>query len=167
MEALEGTPLSWEDMRNEELNKYYVPFLYFVKEGDDLEQLAQIFRLSTHHIMAWNELTSPDLRPGQPLIIYHIKEVKRYLPEQALPSPSLPSPTPVPAQTTEPELGTTPLSEPFVKGKYLCYRSNGLETLAEIIRRVDGVSLQDIIELNHIQPDNIPEPGEVIRLKKL
>ena len=167
MEALEGIPVSWDDMRNPDLDKFYLRSIYIVNEGEKLLQLAQVFQVTIHNLMAWNEMATPEIYPGQELIIYHIKDVKRYLPEAILPSPSLPGLVPQPAQSEDPSLATTPLSEPFTKGKYLCYRSNGLETLHEIMQHVGNISLQDLIEFNDINPSNIPKPGQVIKLKRL
>jgi membrane-bound lytic murein transglycosylase D len=165
--ALEGVPISWEEIRHHDLEKFYTPSVYIVQEGDQLEHIARLFQTSTHNLMAWNKLNTPDIEPGQELTVYHIKNVKRYIPESILPAPSLPSLPPMPVEAAAPALSTTPLSEPFVRGRYLCYRLNGLETLPQILRHVEGISLQDLIELNRISPHNLPKPGSVIRLKRL
>ena len=167
MTALEGTPVSWADMQNKDLDKHYLQSIYIVNEGDQLDRLAQFFQVTTHNLIAWNQMTGPEITPGQELIVYRIKEVTRYLPEAILPAPLLPPIALQPAQTADPVLGTTPLSEPFVKGKFLCYRSNGLETLSDILLHVSDVSLQDIIELNSINTENRPKPGTIIKLRKL
>lgn len=168
MTALEGAPVSWEDMQNKDLDKHYIRSIYIVNEGDQLDRLAQVFQVTTHNLMAWNEMVSPEIVPGQEIVVFHIRDVKRYLPETIMPAPLLPAVTPQPAQTVGPSLGTTtPLSEPFVRGKFLCYRANGLETLRDIMHHVPDVSLQDIIEFNNISPANLPKPGSIIKLRKL
>ncbi|MBK7409251.1 MAG: transglycosylase SLT domain-containing protein [Saprospirales bacterium] len=167
MEALEGIPVSWDDMRNPDLDKFYLRSIYIVNEGETIEKLAQVFQVPIHNLMAWNEMATPEIQPGQELVVYHIKDVKRYLPEAILPTPSIPALAPQPAQSADPNLATTPLTKPFAKGRYLCYRSNGLETLHEIMQHVGDISLQDILELNNINPNNRPKPGDVIKLKKM
>jgi len=167
LEALEGVPVSWEQAVNADLDKYYLRSIYVVNEGDNLEGLANLFQVTPLNLMAWNNLARPEIAPGQELTVYHIKSVKRYLPESVKPAPTLPTLAPKPAQQADPELGVTSLSEPFVRGKFLCYRLSGLETLPQIVRHVENVSLEEIIELNNITPASMPKPGTVIRLKKL
>lgn len=167
MAALEGAPISWDDARNLNQDQYYLRSIYVVNEGDKLEDLARLFQVTVLNLMAWNHLARPEILPGQELTVFHIKAVKRYLPETVMPAPVLPSLPPKPALSEGPALGVTPLSEPFVKGKYLCYRLNGMETLSQIIEHVEVASLQDIIELNNISHGAMPKPGTVIKLKKL
>lgn len=167
LEALEGTPISWEDARNPDLDQYYLRSIYVVQEGETLEQIAALFKVAPHNLIAWNKMAGQAVRPGQELQVYHIKGVKRYLPETVLPAPNIPSLLPKPADKTMPALEVKSLSEPFVKGKYLCYRLNGMETLSQIIQHIDGLSLEKIIEYNDIRPGKMPKPGTVIKLKKL
>jgi membrane-bound lytic murein transglycosylase D len=166
--ALEGVPLSWEEALSQNLDHYYQRSVYIVQEGENLEGLARLFQISPLSLMAWNDLGRPEIYPGQELAIYHIKNVKRYLPETIAPAPALPTMPPSKAQTAPASVGTkTPLSSPFRKGKYLCYRFNGLETLSQIADNVAEVSLKDILELNKIRPDKMPKAGEVIKLRRL
>lgn len=165
--ALEGTPISWEDARNPDLDQYYLRSIYVVREGETLEQIAGLFKVTSHNLMAWNNMPNQDIRPGQELTVFHIKNVKRYLPETVLPAPTIPALLPKPAEKEMPRLEIETLSEPFVKGKFLCYRLTGMETLSQIIRHIDGLSLEKIIEYNSIRPGKMPRPGTVIKLKKL
>jgi membrane-bound lytic murein transglycosylase D len=165
--ALEGTPISWEDARNPDLDQFYLRSIYVVQEGETLEQIATLFKVTPHNLMAWNNMPAQDIRPGQELTVFHIKNVKRYLPETVLPAPNIPTLQPKPAEKEMPQLEVQSLSEPFVKGKFLCYRLTGMETLSQIIRHVDGLSLEKIIEYNNIRPGKMPRPGTVIKLKRL
>lgn len=167
MEALAGVPITWDEARSINMDQYYLRSIYVVNEGDHLEGLARLFQVTMLNLMAWNNLARPEIVPGQELTVYHIKSVKRYLPEKVMPAPAIPALAPKPAITKGPALDVTPLSSPFPKGKFLCYRLNGLETLPQVIDHVDDVSLEEILELNNITPGSMPKPGAVIKLKRL
>lgn len=167
MSTLDGTPISWDDARNPDLDQYYLRSIYVVQDGDNLEHIATLFQVASHNLMAWNRMPTMDITPGQELTVYHIKGVVRYLPETVLPAPSIPTLAPQPAEKQNPSLASTPIATPFVRGKYLCYRLNGLETLSQLVQQIENISLQDIIELNNIRPGNIPKPGSVIKLRRI
>lgn len=57
----------------------YIKSSYVVLEGETLRSIAQNLKVSVHQIRAWNKLKGNDITPGQTLIVFTPKKIKRLI----------------------------------------------------------------------------------------
>lgn len=68
---IEGREKSYRDNAGQDMIKSS----YTVVIGDQLENLAQLFKCTTRQIQRWNQLPTPNIIPGQTLVLYFPKTV--------------------------------------------------------------------------------------------
>jgi membrane-bound lytic murein transglycosylase D len=152
---------------------------YKVEMGDKIDDVAAAFRCSTEDILQWNRLTSSQLRYGQELIIYMDKTIMQ--PITALDPIPMANAIPVLEKQTE-EVRLEPVALPVLeKGRsakkkkrrakkskrerYVKHKIKRGESLYTIAAQYEGVSINDIIELNSIDSAEAVRPGKKIKIK--
>ena len=154
---------------------------YNVKHGDDVESLAKCFYCEEADIMRWNKLTSRKLREGQSLIVFISKDAIKRTPElKPLPL------TLVKPKTTkiQEEIDWKPIALPSSqegasarkkssrskrskkKDRYSYHKIKRGESLFTISAQYEGVSVNDLIEINNMKEGDALEPGKKIKVRK-
>ena len=105
-----------------------------VKNGENLGLIAQKYHCHVADLKSWNHLKSNTIRPGQKLLVY---------------KPSKKSP----AKTEEPK-----------SGKYVYHTVRKGDTLWDIAKLYDGVSVDQIKKLNHISNSKRLKPGQKLKV---
>lgn len=157
-----------------EFRSDYVKTYYSVQPGDGLESLANEFGCTERDIVQWNNLKSARLTTRQELFFYVPKKQNQLrTPVPALPKIKIQEldskPTPLETKAVEP-ISFTPrnryFARPRKKEKYVFYQIRRRETLAEIASKFQGVSPQDIMELNKFKDGYTLRPGQRIRVRE-
>lgn len=141
----------------EEINAAYFASYYQVQEGETLEDIAKAFNYTIHHLLAWNDLSAKTLQPGQRLVIYHPKEIKRFQFREDLELISMIPSIPVRA------LEGIPI--PHFQTDYLRYTVSRKEKPSEIARKT-GVELSELLSTNNLRANKTLKPGTSLRLNK-
>ena len=138
-----------------------VPATYVVKPGDFLEKIATANGLTVAQLKAWNELNSYVLQPGQTLSLRAASEAAEHLAEAtrevaaAAQAPvrraARPAPAPTPTVSAVPPAPQLHLVQPG-------------DTLYNISRRYQGLTVEKLRELNHLQSDAV-KPGQKLIVK--
>lgn len=148
----------------------YVELIYTVGKLEKLEDIAINANVSLQLIRFWNGLSNNLIKEGQSLKLYAFKNQHIDLGQK---------------QTI-----VQPLSEQFVEVKsmmedgnfisisisgieeekeqapeYVLHRLGEKESIADIVNQFDNVTVESIIELNNISKDNMPVPGDMIKVK--
>lgn len=111
-----------------------------VKSGDVLGVIAQKYGVRISDIQDWNNLKGTRINIGQTLIVYKKKTSSK-----------------TPQKATEPEI----ISD---DGNYIMYKVKDGDNLWDIAANFDGVSPDDIMELNNI--DENLQIGQLLKIKK-
>jgi peptidoglycan lytic transglycosylase D len=147
---------------------------YNVEDGDDMESLAESFYCKTADIMKWNKLTSSQLRKGQTLKIYVSKDALQQTPVLE----PLPLVAVTPEKVTEKEdLDWQPIALSDSKAKKKSSKSKRSkkkskhkikrgDSLFSIAAQYEGVTVNDLIEWNNLQPGEPLKKGKKIKVKK-
>lgn len=156
---------------------------YSVENGDDMQALAQSFYCSEMDIMKWNKLTSRKLRTGQQLLIYVSRDALQ--PINLLTPLNLLEAKPVQTNFEE-TIAWKPIPLPLiVKSKkkknrrkakrkakkskqkgFVYHKIKRGESLHNIAAQYEGVSVNDLIELNNIQSAESLQTGMKLKVKK-
>ncbi len=113
-----------------------------VRRGETLSHIATRYRVRVSDIQAWNGVRTI-IRPGQRLTIYTSNP---------------------PAQASRSSASTSSVST-TKSGGYVMYTIRKGDTLWEISRKFEGVSLNDIMKLNGFTKNTKIMPGRKIRIK--
>lgn len=131
---------------------------YTVKKGDNLGAIAQKYQCSANDIQNWNNLSNNLIYPGQKLIVY--KPVA--LSEEA----------PVAEKKTE-EVATASTSKNTASknqktansdSKYIYHVVKQGDTLWDIARQYDGVTVNQIKQLNQLSNGHKLKIGQVLKV---
>ncbi len=194
--------LKYPDSRNgmvyssESINVYKDPNDHFFKTKykvlptDNLQSLANLFRCNAYSIMAWNNLKTDVLYPGQELVMYQPFVSSQYKSEFLAPAittrePSALKVTTVPKRKkySTNSIASIPLSKINVdvlsekptrtlkslsEEHYVFYRVVRGESLVQIAAKFPGVTLEDILTLNDLgNRKRSVKPGSRIKIKRL
>lgn len=142
----------------QEINSEYFKSFYEAQEGETLEDIANAFKYSIHHLSAWNNISLQDsLATGQRLVIFHPKEIKRFkFRENIELIAMIPS---LPIQT----LKEVPI--PHFQIEYLHYTVSKKEKPSQIARKT-GLNLDDFMATNNLTADKALKPGTKLRWQK-
>ncbi|PKO98655.1 MAG: lytic transglycosylase [Bacteroidetes bacterium HGW-Bacteroidetes-8] len=114
-----------------------------VKSGETLSHIAERYRVRVADIQAWNGIKTV-IRPKQRLVIYTANAPKSTSTSSASNSPT----------TTK-------------SGKYEMYTIKKGDTLWDISKRFEGVSLDDIMKLNGFTKKSKIMPGTKIKIREI
>lgn len=151
---------------------------YNVESGDNIADLANDFHCSANDIMKWNKLTSRQLRKGQSLVIYFSRTALQ--PVDILePIPLIESSLSV--NNTAPALEWKPIELPQSKKKkkrknkktrkakkdhsFIYHKIKRGETLFTIAAQYEGVTANDLVQLNSIESGEEVQSGKKIKIK--
>lgn len=155
---------------NLESSKLYLKSKYIAKDGDRLEELADMFKCSVHCLKAWNKLRTSYLNEGQEIVLYQPREFRRFLLEkedldipEGIPGPSLKT-LEFPSSLSDPL--SLSISELHLKESYFIYVVKKGETLVKIAEKFPGNTVKGLIKLNRITGDNPFKPGMKLKVKK-
>ncbi|WP_139925535.1 lytic transglycosylase domain-containing protein [Hymenobacter sp. DG01] len=132
-----------------------VPATYVVRRGDFLEKVARTHGLTVSQLMARNKLTSETLTPGQKL---NLREIEDTAAEVAAATRQ----TAVAAQEPA-RRATRPTSRPALPAPQVHLVQPG-DTLYNISRRYQGLTVEKLRELNNLQSDEV-KPGQKLIVK--
>ncbi|TGD81506.1 LysM peptidoglycan-binding domain-containing protein [Hymenobacter wooponensis] len=123
---------------------------YTVRRGDFIEKIARERNLTVAQVMAWNHLTSEVVQPGQKLVLHPTEEKEDVAPTVVLasarPARSTASAEPKEAAPKMPKHPKVHLVQPG-------------DTLYNISRRYQGVTVEKLRQLNHLKSDEV-KPGQ-------
>ncbi len=121
-----------------------------VKKNETLSKIAQRYRVKLSDLQAWNRVKS-SIRPGQRLVIYSNGAPKNTV---ASASGSTSSARSYSDKTTS-------------SNGYVYYTIKKNDTLWEISRKFDGVTLNDLMKLNGFNKKSKIKPGDKIKIKPI
>ncbi|TGE09862.1 LysM peptidoglycan-binding domain-containing protein [Hymenobacter fodinae] len=128
-----------------------VPSEYTVRRGDFIEKIARERNLTVAQVMAWNHLTSEVVQPGQKLVLRPSDDNEA----EAAPTVAVASArTGRAAASAEPK--ETPAKMPAAPKVHLVQPG---DTLYNISRRYQGVTVEKLRQLNHLKSDEV-KPGQ-------
>ncbi len=133
--------------------------VYRVKKGENLYRIAKKFGLSVEELMKANQLSGPDLKVGQKLIIPRKKQVAQREFSLRAENPKLGVPTPENTKTEE------RIAQPLDNKEfpnYIEHRVAKGETLFSIAQKY-GVSVGEILTVNGLENLTLAE-GMVIKI---
>ena len=148
------------------LNELFYRTSYAVKPGDKLNKIANKYNCSPKDIMKWNNLNSTKIYVGQYLSLFQPKKsAVDYLPTPIRPYPfrALPqtqeskqgADSPKPTQANEIQERKTPQQQLGMKFHHL---KRG-ETLMEVAAQYPDLSLEELLRMNNISPEDKVLPG--------
>ncbi|MCA8831874.1 lytic transglycosylase domain-containing protein [Hymenobacter pini] len=124
-----------------------VPTYYVVRSGDFLEKVARTHNLTIAQLKAWNNLKGETVQPGQKLMLVAPTPTAELVAATREVATQRPAARPAPAtpKTNQP-LPEVHLVQPG-------------DTLYNISRRYQGLTVEKLRELNHLQSDDV-KPGQ-------
>ncbi|MBO0356997.1 LysM peptidoglycan-binding domain-containing protein [Hymenobacter sp. BT186] len=125
---------------------------YVVRKGDYLSRIAEIRGLSVKQVMEWNKLKSSTVAPGQKLVFADPAEQETEKEEAPAPTPA----SPKPSRTAQVAATPQPAAQPTIKKVHLVQVG---DTLYNISRRYQGVTVEQLKQLNHLTSDEV-KPGQ-------
>jgi membrane-bound lytic murein transglycosylase D len=165
--SLFNAPVTVREKDKEVANqKSYYKSVYMVSQGDNLYYLADLFNCTEHAILAWNGLTSPDLTPGQELIIYQPRQIKRY-PNVEVQTLNLLSTKRFQVDVAQPNLSLQPDPDRIQKRRhYTYYRIAGHETLFDLLGFFPGLTLEQLQSWNKLDWNEQPAAGDKLKVRR-
>ncbi len=122
------------------------PNMHVVRSGESLGVIASRYRITVNNIMEWNNLRSSIIQPGQQLIIRPPETAGA--PEQA--EPETPSLTADDSQDEE--------------SRYFYHIVEQGDTIWDIANKYEGVTIDEIQNLNNLSAKTILLPGQQIKI---
>ena len=120
-----------------------------VKSGETLGHIALRYRVRVSDLQAWNNIRGTNIRIGQRLTIY---------------TSNPPAVATASSSTTSSSSSSTPPAT-STAGGYVTYTVKKGDTLWDISRMFEGVSLDDIMKLNGFTAQSKIMPGAKIKIK--
>lgn len=134
-----------------EVTQDSLPTEYIVRKGDFLEKLARTKGVSVAQLMAWNQLKSVGLSPGQKLVFY-VPATAEVLAQNA----------PQAAEEKAPRVASakpSPKAAPSRAAMKKVHLVQPGDTLYNISRRYEGVTVDQLRKLNNLKSDAV-KPGQ-------
>lgn len=147
------------ELINSQVKKYVK-----VKKGQTLSTIASANRCTVNEIKKWNKLKSSRISVGQRLAIYH--NVKKTAPKTQIAAKTEEKKGDAVAETTLPETKTkTENSAKENISDFIYYTIQPGDTLWNIAQRYDGVTVEELKEMNKIRNSHDLKPGTRIKVK--
>lgn len=129
--------------------------VYTVRKGDNLSVIASRLKCSVPQLKKWNRLASGTIQTGQRLSYYAMVQVKVPIPVQET------------AETQEHLTTTTPdvKEEDGPRQEIIYHIVEKGDTLWNIAQRYEGVTVEQLMEINKISNSNGLVPGTRIKVR--
>jgi membrane-bound lytic murein transglycosylase D len=134
------------------ISRQEVKKVHVVKKGEHLSVIARKYNVSVKEIKDWNKLKSNALYKGQKLIIYTEEQ-----------SASKQTDNITSAKSSNSTIENKP-SANSEKGKVIYYTVKAGDTLWNISKRYDGVTVEDIMKWNNLTPKSSIKAGDKIKI---
>ena len=122
---------------------------HYVRSGEFLGYIANKYGASVRRIMQWNNMYSSRINPGDKLIIYTTESAQK-----AVPSP-------------QKEKSTTQSSKQQKSGKFQLHTVKRGDTLWDIAKYYDNISVSDLKRLNSGMNFKRLKPGMQVKIKQI
>ena len=159
--ALEGIPVYASKNSDTPLN--YYSSIYTAAEGDNIYSLGKLFKCSPYSLVAWNNLSSPDLNAGREIKLFHYTKQIQFTGGR---QPILIDPVPLRSAV----LSESKSNENFFlldeDNDHFLYQLKRGESLLDIAKKFPGNSLPDLLKENKLSLKNPPVAGMKIKVKK-
>ena len=139
---------------------------YTVKSGDVVGLIADWFDVRTSDLQYWNNIKRNMIRVGQKLVIYVPKAKADHYRAVAQRHGSSAASV-KPATTASAQSTSTLASSASASGEYVYYTVRSGDNIWAIAKKYQGVSPQDILNLNNISDATKIKPGQKLKIKPL
>lgn len=136
------------------ISRQEVKKVHVVKSGEHLSVVARKYNVSVKEIKDWNKLKSNALYKGQKLIIYTEEQ------SASKQTDNIVSAKPSSSTTVE----NKPVASSSEKGKVIYYTVKSGDTLWNISKRYEGVTVDDIMKWNNLTPKSSIKAGDKIKI---
>ena len=136
---------------------------YTVKSGDNLGYIAEWFDVSASDLRYWNDIRGNMIKAGQRLMIYVPKGKADYYREYD--NLSFAEKQKREGKVVEPAQKKQQSQEILKEGEYIIYEVKSGDNPWTISQKYPGVSDQDILRWNNIEPGDL-KPGQKLKIKK-
>ena len=133
--------------------------VHVVRSGESLGSIARKYGCRVNDLMAWNDLRSTRIYPRQRLIVFSRASVAAAAPQK--------EPTRAEAPVAEASTGVPTEQATISSGitdRFVYYTIQSGDTLWDIAKRYEGVSVDDIRAANNIRSDYRLRPGQKIKV---
>ncbi|HQJ81996.1 MAG TPA: transglycosylase SLT domain-containing protein [Bacteroidales bacterium] len=139
--------------------------VYTVKEGDNLGYISEWYRVGLSDLRYWNNIYRNTIRIGQKLSVfvdpakadfYARVDNMSFAEKQAMIGKSVP----LQPQSSQPYTGGGS------DGEYITYTVRNGDTIWNIVKKFDSVTISDILSLNNITDPQKIQVGQVLKIKK-
>jgi membrane-bound lytic murein transglycosylase D len=124
---------------------------YVVRRGDNLSKVAREQRVSVAQIVAWNNLPNEVVTPGQRLRLSPSDDAPEAVEKVVASAP------PARKKATQPRVAEKPL--PLMREQQRVHVVQPGDTLYNISRRYQGLTVEQLRKLNHLKSDEV-KPGQ-------
>jgi membrane-bound lytic murein transglycosylase D len=139
---------------------------HYVRSGESLGMIAKKYGCSASDLMTWNKLRSTTIHPRQRLAI-HLKPANQANTARVeSPNPNVNQGESKSREEIKTEIGSAAPKANINKidSKYIYHTVKRGDTLWGIAKRYDGVSVEDIRQVNNINSDRSLKPGQKLRI---
>lgn len=153
----------------------YVEINYTVSKGENLQQIAQKTNIPINLLKLWNGLSNFTVNEGQVINLYILrnnnvfvnvsKEQLHPLTEQFVRVESMVEDGDFIVASLKSLNNDDDSIYNLTSPEYIYHRLDSKESIADVARQYNDVTLQSIIKLNNFSKDNMPKPGDMIKVK--
>ncbi len=151
---------------------------YIVRDGDDIVSVARIFNCKPENIRSWNQLASSILHSGQHLVLFERvafhKKPRHYVALDPIQSEQAKSVQPIYTEKvklaykhSKPRPKSNDPNSKEQSGDYIYYSIRRGESINDIADKFEGVTIEDILEDNHISSIGQIKSGNVLMIRQL
>ena len=134
------------ELQSDQLVKKY----HHVKRGEHIQNIAKHYNCTVNDLKNWNRLKGNNLVAGQKLAIYVLSRKKT---EKIVVKNNVVKPSVVTASASKQPINSQSKSKSDIKFVWHTVQSG--DTLWKIAQRYDGVTVEQIKELNNLQSNNL------------
>lgn len=141
---------------------------YTVRAGENIEKVAQLLKCTIQQLKAWNQLKSNTVTPGQQLIYFAPKEMKRPAGMKKMDElRTLTTVKPAPLHSAPNSARNLSADKAFLQDRYAYYVVKRREKLKDIVLKMPSLSVEALENLNNLSRNKMLAPGTMIKIKLL
>jgi membrane-bound lytic murein transglycosylase D len=146
----------------QQLTDHYRKATYIVQDDETLAVVATRLNCSEHQLIAWNKLAGDSVQSGLKLVYYHPKELIRFNPMEKMELPKSLNDIPLSVLQvySDEQEGEERLSDYFI------YIATCGEKLSALARRLPGVSLPMLMDINTLPSNYKVRKGDQLLIPK-